>query len=899
MITSMVPLHTLARLPTPADNCAIAARGLAAGTVLEHAGQLFSLSRHVLEGHRFAVRALAPDEPLLSWGLPFGRATRAIAAGDYVCNAAMLEALRGRNLPFELPAEPNFEDHAVEYVLDEARFQPGQQVPRYPEPRYFQGYPRAGGRGVGTRNHLVVLALTSRVAGFVRALEALCKALGTSHPNFDGVVAVTHTEGAGAEPLNNRTLLLRTLAGFIVHPNVGAVLVVDDGGGLISAAEVQQYLLENAYPLASVHHHFLALTGHFENDLAHGAAVVRGWLPMVTATAREPVPLTHLNIALQCGGSDAFSGVSANPLAGAVAREVIRHGGAACLAETTELIGAESYVLQNVRDMDTARAFLNFGAWFNELLGWHGVTGEGNVSGGNRYRGLYNIILKSVGAAAKRDPAVRLDYAVDYAERMRAPGYYFMNTPGNDLESIAGQVAGGANLILFTTGNGSITNFPFVPTLKMMTTTARYELLAREMDFNAGAYLDGTPLEDLTEAALDLTIAIASGARSQGEQAGHTQVSLWRNWRQTGPGQVAQVLAAPEPDGRPLPVQSHNLLDLPLRFPMRRVGERLTADQVGLILPTSLCAGQVARLAANRLNALGLGREQGLSRFVALVHTEGCGAAGHSTGALYHRTLLNYMAHPLVARGLFLEHGCEKTHNDYFRAKLAQSGGEAAHYGWASVQLDGGLEAVLAKIEAWFRATLVGWATPGEQAAGLGALKLGLLTAGPVAVDMAEALARVTRTLVGAGGTVVMPSAATVLQAEVFVQQTLARRAVSERDAGPTLAYGRAVTEPGFHIMEAPSAHWVEMLTGLGATGVEVLLTVPGERPAQGHPLVPMLQVGLGAGFDVELASEPEGWAEQLLQAVVEVAARRRVPRRFALGDVDFQLTRGLLGVTV
>lgn len=897
----MVNLEALARLPGEADNVAIAGRTLAAGTEMEHAGRRFALSSPVLEGHRFAVRPLAPGDQLLSWGLPFGRAILPIAAGGYVCNAAMLEALQVRNLSFALPAEPNFEDDAAVYTLDEAHFQPGVQAPLYAEPRWFMGYPR-GGRGVGTRNHIVLLGVTSRVAGYVRALEARLHGLAAEQPHLDAIVAVAHTEGvahsegAGAEPLNNRDLLLRTLAGFMVHPNVGAVLAVDDGGGLITNSSVQAYLRAEGYPLDSVPHHFFNLTGQFEADLEQGAALVRQWLPQVGATPRVRTSLAHLNLALQCGGSDAFSGVSANPLAGAVARELVRYGGAACLAETTELIGAETYVLRNVRDVATARTFLSFAARYKELLAWHGVTGEGNVSGGNRFRGLYNIILKSVGAAAKLDPAVRLDYAVDYAERMTAPGYYFMDTPGNDLESIAGQVAGGANLIMFTTGNGSITNFPFVPTIKVMTTTARYRLLEREMDLNAGAYLDGTPLADLTRAALDLTVEIASGAASKGEQAGHTQVSIWRNWRQTGPGQVAAVLAAPEPDGHPLPIRSDDVVERPFNIPLRRSGARLAADQVGLILPTSLCAGQIARLAANRLNALGLGREQGLSRFVALVHTEGCGAAGHSTGAMYHRTLLNYMAHPLVARGLFLEHGCEKTHNDYMRARLAQAGGDPAHYGWASVQLDGGMDAVLNKIEAWFRQTLLALPAPSERDAGVGGLTLGLLSAGPVPAGLAEALAQVTRSIVSAGGTVVVPARATLLQAAGYVHHTLVD------DAAPaSLAYGQAAGERGFHIMATPSAHWVEMLTGLGATGVEVLLAFPGERPAQSHPLVPMVQVSVGAaaGFDLALTGDPAAWAEQLLQLVADVAARRYVPRRFAQGDVDFQLTRGLLGVTV
>ena len=248
-----------------------------------------------------------------------------------------------------------------------------------------------------------------------------------------------------------------------------------------------------------------------------------------------------------------------------------------------------------MRDLTTARAFLDFVAQFKERLAWHGQTAEGNPTGGNKFRGLYNIALKSIGAAMKKHPRVRLDWVVDYAERMQAPGYYFMNTPGNDLESIAGQVAGGSNLIIFVTGNGSITNFPFVPTIKVMTTTMRFELLSQEMDVNAGAYLDGMPMAQLGDESLDLLVEIASGRRSKGELAGHSQISIWRNWQQQNDSQLQTILTRPRPDGRPLALENRSgeqTIDLP----------KPARPHVGLILPTSLCSGQIAGMAAQRLN---------------------------------------------------------------------------------------------------------------------------------------------------------------------------------------------------------------------------------------------------------------------------------------------------------
>ena len=272
---------------------------------------------------------------------------------------------------------------------------------------------------------------------------------------------------------NNRELLLRTLAGFIVHPNVGAVVALDFGGEAVTNADLRQYLLDHDYPLAQVLHRFHSLQSSFEANVAWFKDLLADWLPRVNQFERSAQPLSALKIALQCGGSDAFSGISGNPLAAWVAKEVIRYGGSANLAETDELIGAESYVLDKIERLELAQDFLGKIERFKERVSWHGQTAEGNPSGGNKFRGLYNIYLKSLGAAAKRHPDVPLHDIIEYSQRMTSGGFYFMDSPGNDLESVAGQVASGCNMIYFVTGNGSITNFPFVPTIKIVTTTRR------------------------------------------------------------------------------------------------------------------------------------------------------------------------------------------------------------------------------------------------------------------------------------------------------------------------------------------------------------------------------------------------------------------------------------------
>ena len=409
----------IGRLPLPGDNVAITTRRLEAGSVIHDNGTSFTLDYTVMEGHRFAIRTIAPGERLLSWELPFGVATTTIQPGNYVINPSALHALRERSLNFALPPAPNFADEIHTYQLDVAAFQPAEALPLYPETRTFQGYRRAGGRGVGTRNMIVLMGTTSRTGGYVKQLAARLQNELGNYANIDGIVPIAHTEGDVANP-NNRELLLRTLAGFAVNPNVGAVLLVDYGIEPVTNAMLKAYLIEHAYPLDAVPHQFLSLTGGFQENLAKGEAIVRSWLSTVNATARTPESIAHQRIGLQCGGSDAFSGISGNPLIGWVARELIRYGGAANLAETDELIGAEPYVLHKVRDLATAQRFLQLMEEFKERAAWHGASAEGNPSGGNKYRGLYNIVLKSIGAARKKDPATRLDYAIAYGEPMTA-----------------------------------------------------------------------------------------------------------------------------------------------------------------------------------------------------------------------------------------------------------------------------------------------------------------------------------------------------------------------------------------------------------------------------------------------------------------------------------------------
>ncbi|TDO54390.1 altronate dehydratase [Kribbella sp. VKM Ac-2527] len=916
----MLRFEEVAVVPEPGDNAAICSRRLEAGTVIDVGGTAVTLPHTVLEGHRIVVHPVRAGEAITSWQTPFARALRDLEPGDYICTPTSLAALTARGVD-GLPVEPSAENEPLDpFVLDENALNFGAQVTSVEQPGTFLGYPRDQGPA-GTRNHVVLLATSSLSSGFVTELARRFDGAAAG----DGVVPVAHTEGGEEGTPNNLGFLLATLAGFALNPNVGAVLIVDSEADLVSGQAIQDFMAEQGYPPIRVPHAYFTRRGGFERDLTEAGALIEPWLPIVAAQRREEVPLADLRIALQCGGSDAFSGISANPLAGAVGREVIRHGGAAVLAETDELIGAERYVLQNVRDLATAERFLEIVRSFKDRVGWHGHTAEGNPSGGNIYRGLYNVVLKSIGAARKLPREVRLDHVIKYGEPLpgwdgagpkagRCNGYIFMDSPGNDLESVAGQVASGCNLIFFTTGNGSITNFPFVPTLKFVTTTARYELLQAEMDVNAGPYLTGTPMDELTASTFDLAVRVASGQPSAGERAGHSQVSIWRNWRQSGPREGISVstdgrtkrdlLELPAEDrdapldGAPLQVSTPPATSQPVW--LLEADGRRTPEQVGLILPTSLCSGQIAlRIAAQAELERWAG--DAVTRMVALPHTEGCGSSSGASEETFARTMLGYLLHPNTRMALLLEHGCEKTHNDYFRSRLVEAGADPSRFGWASIQADGGIEAVTGRVREWF--STFDLAAPQEVEGTVGELTVALEARGPLTDETAEAMALIGREIVGSGGSVVLSSRGVLLAHDTFRTTAFGSADV----VGPTIAHGQRFAVPGWHVMRMPGTDWMETATGFGAGGVQQILAhvAGGTLPAQRFvPVVefshdPETVAKYGDDLDTAAAGDAADQARTGLDVIAAVASRLQVPKAVASGNVGFQITRGLLGTSM
>lgn len=844
-----IPLAEVARLADPRDNVAIAIRDLEAQTLIQGPdGPAFRLSHPVLEGHRFLISETTSGQALLSWNLPFGMATRNLSPGTWLLNEMMRQELGVRGLPFAIPDQSNFADHRLAVSFDPAAHATAPQVEPATERLTFEGFARSSRRGTGTRNHLAVIAMSSTLGPLAEELAGAFEGIRDSH--FDGVVAVAHTEGSGPGEPNNASLVVRTLAGFLVHPNLGGVVVLDDPGEPVHYARVEKHLRDAGLPWDEVPHRVVQVSTTTTDPKSDGLRAIRELLPIVGQARRTPQPASALKLALQCGGSDAFSGISGNPLAGWVAHALIAQGGSANLAETSELIGAESYVLERLADPAVGVRFLQVVDRFQQMAGWHGHGAEGNPSGGNLYRGLYNIVIKSIGAARKKDPRVRLDAVLDYAEPMTQPGFYFMDSAGNDLESVAGQVASGCNLIHFITGNGSITNFPFVPTLKIVTTTARHQLLSREMDVNAGEYLDGKPMEQLGRETLDLSLRTASGERTAGERAGHYQVQIWRNWHRSGPvraGQGAEILQA---SGAPFPSL----------VPASRIPERIWPGwsngptpglrRVGLIVPTSLCAGQVSLRAASRIRELiqtdsDTSNLWALDTCVALAHTEGCGVSRGEGEALFVRTLTSYMKHPDVSQVLLMEHGCEKTHLDFFRDHLTKQGMSLGSVGTCSIQRDGGLEACLNRAESWFRSHRHQVDPVKLQPSDL---RLGVVAHGSHPdPDWEQQVVRAWQ----AGFQLVIAPGASPLGTSLL-------KRIGWWQHGPNLLHGDHPSIPGGYWMDEPSGSSIEAITGLGAAGCH-LLVIPTHSKLPTHPWIPMLE---------EIPAEPDALMSPISSAL-------------------------------
>lgn len=512
----IVALDDVAIRLHPDDDVAIAKMHVQAGTMTQMGDSPATLTirRLVPSGHKIALRDLAEGAPVRRYGQVIGFATRSIAAGEHVHVHNLGVREFARDYAFGVDVAP------VSYVPDAQR-------------RAFLGYRRADGR-VGTRNYIAVISSVNCSAHTAREIaHAFTPQRLAAYPNVDGVIALTHLSGC-ANRINgpDYVLLQRTLAGMARHPNIGAYVIVGLGCETNQVADLVQNHDLRALDDGGVAHtppsFVIQGEGGIRKTIAAGVVAIDALLPVVNAAQRTPQPISELMLALQCGGSDGWSGVTANPLLGVVADEIVRQGGTAVLAETPEIYGAEHLLTRRAISSEVGHKLVDQVRWWEAHARLHGMEIDNNPSPGNKAGGLTTIYEKSLGAVAKGG-TTPLVGVYEYGETVTARGFTFMNSPGYDPVSVTGQVAGGCNLVLFTTGRGSVFGFKPAPSIKICTNTPTYERMIEDMDVNAGQILDGMPMTEVAAELLDLTVAVASGqpSKSEAQGVGEAEFNPW------------------------------------------------------------------------------------------------------------------------------------------------------------------------------------------------------------------------------------------------------------------------------------------------------------------------------------------------------------------------------------
>jgi len=492
-----IALEDCALLLRPDDDVAVTTRELPTGTRLRTASGDLVLGGDVPRGHKLAVRDLAAGSAVHKYGQSIGRATTDIAAGAHV---------HVHNL--------GMDDTARAYEFGTARST--LPAPSGPE-RTFQGYVREFTL-VSTRNYVGVLTSVNCSASTAKMIADQFR--GAALDGFggvDGVVALTHQSGCGLVPgSEGANTLLRTLRGYAQHPNFGGLLVLGLGCEMVPVASLVDGL---DLPTDTIVHTLtIQDTGGVRATVRAGVDLITEMLPALDSRRRVTVPISELVLGLNCGGSDGYSGITANPALGRASDRLVAAGGTSILAETPEVFGAEHLLTRRAVSEDVGRRLLARIDWWQDYARADGGSLDNNPSPGNKAGGLTTILEKSLGAVAKAGQA-DLSAVYEYAEPVTERGLVFMDTPGYDPVSVTGIVAGGATVVCFTTGRGSVLGCRPTPSIKLATNTETYERMSEDMDMNCGRIVDGTArLADVGDEIFERIIAVASGERTVSEE---------------------------------------------------------------------------------------------------------------------------------------------------------------------------------------------------------------------------------------------------------------------------------------------------------------------------------------------------------------------------------------------
>ncbi len=485
------------------DNVAVALRPLEAGEHVDIGGRRLNVLTSIPAGHKVAIRDIPGGTHVCKYRQTIGVALRDISAGEHVHvdNVGMPQQHEQAGLPTS-PASGIAESEGEGRRADT-----------------FMGFVRPDGQ-VGTRNFVGVIASVNCSASVCHAIADAFKgdAMG-AFEHVDGVVPITHQSGCGMSSTGDGIALLRrTLTGYARSPNFAGVLLIGLGCEVNQVSAMRELLA----PLGPCPVQTLVIQeeGGARETVRRGVEIVRDLLEGANRAVRTVVPASALKLGLQCGGSDGYSGMTANPALGVAVDLLVRNGGTAILSETPEIYGAEHLLTARAASNDVAERLLDKLRWWERYAAAGGGELNNNPSPGNKAGGITTILEKSLGAVSKGGSST-LRAVYDYADLVREPGLVFMDTPGYDPVSATGQIAGGANLICFTTGRGSVFGSKPVPTIKVATTTGLFERMRSDMDFDSGPIVEGTlTVEEAGERLFRLMLAVASGQRTCSEVNG-------------------------------------------------------------------------------------------------------------------------------------------------------------------------------------------------------------------------------------------------------------------------------------------------------------------------------------------------------------------------------------------
>ena len=458
-------------------------------------------SERVPRGHKMATAPIGQGEPVRKFGQIIGFASKPITPGQWI-------------------HEHNCLVHEFERDYHFCEGARAENILPIEEQATFEGFRRANGK-TGTRNYLGILTSVNCSATVARliAREAEKSGLLDEYPNVDGIIPLVHGTGCGmASKGEGFETLKRTQWGYAGNPNMGGVIMVGLGCEVFQIGRMKEEygIVENDL----FHSMTIQATGGTRKTVEAGLAHVKAMLPILNAARRETRPASELMLALQCGGSDGYSGITANPALGAAVDQLVRHGGTAILSETPEIYGAEHLLTRRAATPEIGHKLVELIHWWEDYCARNGGEMNNNPSPGNKAGGLTTILEKSLGAAAKGG-TTSLNGVYRYAEPVTAKGFVYMDTPGYDPVSATGQVAGGANVLAFTTGRGSAYGCKPTPSIKLATNSQVYNSMIEDMDINCGDVLDGVSIEEKGQEIFARVLAVASGERSKSEQLGY------------------------------------------------------------------------------------------------------------------------------------------------------------------------------------------------------------------------------------------------------------------------------------------------------------------------------------------------------------------------------------------